>query len=60
MEIRWRIGPRRRVELLIAERMLDDPTEHVGYLIVEATAQWWAGVGVTLLRQEKFSVRLWM
>jgi hypothetical protein len=40
--------------------MLDDPTEHAGYLIVEATAQQWAGVGVTLLRQEKFSVRVWM
>jgi hypothetical protein len=40
--------------------MLDDPSEHVGYLIIEATAQRWAGVGVTLLRQEKFSVGLWM
>jgi hypothetical protein len=46
--------------LLIAERMLDDPTEHAGYLIVGATAQRWTGVGVTLLSQEKFSVRLWM
>jgi len=36
------------------------PTEHAGYLIVEATAQQLAGVGVTLLLQEKFSVRLWM
>jgi hypothetical protein len=40
--------------------MLDDPTEHAGYLIVEATAQRWVCVGVTLLRKEKFSVRLWM
>jgi hypothetical protein len=40
--------------------MFDDPAEHAGYLVVEATAQWWAGVGITLLRQEKFSVRLWM
>jgi hypothetical protein len=40
--------------------MLNDPTEHAGYLIVEATAQQFASVGVTLLRQEKFSVGLWM
>jgi hypothetical protein len=40
--------------------MFDDTTEHAGYLIVEATAQQLAGVRVTLLRQEKFSVGLWM
>ena len=38
----------------------DDPTEHARYLVVEATAQRWAGVGITLLRKEKFSVRLGM
>jgi len=40
--------------------MLDDPTEHAGYLVVEAMAQRWAGVGVTLLRKEKFGVSLGM
>jgi hypothetical protein len=40
--------------------MFDDPTEHAGYLIVKATAQRWAGVGVTMLREEKFGVRLGM
>jgi hypothetical protein len=40
--------------------VLNDPTEHAGYLIVEATARQLAGVGVALLRQEKFSVGLWM
>jgi hypothetical protein len=40
--------------------MFEDPTERAGYLIVEATAQRRAGVGATLLRKEKFSVRLGM
>jgi hypothetical protein len=40
--------------------MLNDPTEYAGNLIVEAMAQRWACVGVTLLRKEKFSVRLGM
>jgi hypothetical protein len=40
--------------------MFDDPTEHAGYLIVKATAQWLAGVGVPMLRKEKFGVRLGM
>jgi hypothetical protein len=40
--------------------MLDHPTEYAGDLIVEATAQRWADVGVPLLGKEKFGVRLGM
>jgi hypothetical protein len=46
--------------LLVAERMLDHTTEHAGYLIVEATSERWADVGVPLLGKEKFGVRLGM
>jgi hypothetical protein len=60
MEIRWRIGGVPAGRIAYSGEVLDHPTEHAGYLIVEATAQWWADVGVTLLRKEKFSVRLGM
>jgi hypothetical protein len=63
MEIRWRIGAAPAGRIAYGgeeERMLGDPTEHAGYLVVEAMVQQLAGVGVTLLRQEKFSVGRWM